>query len=387
MRKVFAKTRSRAIHAAQFLSMVLAISSAHGAQPHATHKAALPKGPFTEAERQQFVALDPIDTHTHIFHPSPAFTAMLNRLNLHIIDILVIDNHGNNKASASLPLQRAAALKVIEPNQDRMKLCTTFDPFQFNDPGFADHAIAQINSDFAHGAIAVKIWKNVGMQLKNGQGKYVLPDDPRLQPIYKDIAEHHATLIAHLADPDTLWAPPDPKADDYSFYMQEEPWWYMYGKQGVNAKETILKARDHILEMNPTLRVVGAHLGSLEASFQALGEHFDRYPNFAVDTAGRIPYFEMLPREQAIAFITKYQDRLIYATDNDKEFFPPANSRQAEKFWENAYAHQWRYLATNDTVTYQGKPVQGLALPMPILRKLYRDNALKWFPGLSAVTH
>jgi hypothetical protein len=33
-------------------------------------------------------------------------------------------------------------------------------------------------------------------------------------------------------------------------------------------------------------------------------------------------------------------------------------------------------------VEYQGKPVQGLALPLPILRKLYHDNAIKWFPGL-----
>jgi len=67
---------------------------------------------------------------------------------------------------------------------------------------------------------------------------------------------------------------------------------------------------------------------------------------------------------------------------NGREFAPPANARRAERFWENAYADQWRYLATNDTVEYQGKPVQGLALPLPILRKLYHDNAIKWFPGL-----
>jgi predicted TIM-barrel fold metal-dependent hydrolase len=164
--------------------------------------------------------------------------------------------------------------------------------------------------------------------------------------------------------------------------MEEEPWWYMYNKKGVHSKQEILRARDHILAMNPTLRVVGAHLGSLEADFKDLGDHFDRYPNFAVDTAGRIPYFEMMPREEAIAFITKYQDRLIYATDNDHEFFPESEAKGTEEFWESAYANQWRYLATNDTVEYQGKPVQGLALPTTILRKLYHDNAVKWFPGV-----
>jgi predicted TIM-barrel fold metal-dependent hydrolase len=114
----------------------------------------------------------------------------------------------------------------------------------------------------------------------------------------------------------------------------------------------------------------------------SLGEHFERYPNFAVDTAGRIPYFEMMNRDAAITFITKYQDRLIYGTDNDFEFYPQGKAKQAEQLWEEAYANQWRYLATEEWVVYHGKKVQGLALPLPILRKLYHDNAVKWFPGV-----
>jgi len=301
-------------------------------------------------------------------------------LNVRLIDIVVVDDHG--KRPATLSTQRAGALSVIEQNEDRMKLCTSFDPYKFNTSSFTEKAIAEINRDFSHGAIAVKIWKNVGMEIKDSAGKYVLPDDPRFQPIYQDIAVHNKTLIAHLADPDTLWAAPNPKADDYSYYMEEEPWWYMYNKPNVNSKASILKARDHMLEMNPTLRVVGAHLGSLEASFADLGAHLDRYANFAVDMAGRIPYFKMMPRQEAIAFITRYQDRLIYATDNDHEFYPARNRGRAKMFWEEAYADQWRYLATDDMVEYQGKAVQGLALPPSVLRKIYHDNAVKWFPGI-----
>jgi len=308
------------------------------------------------------------------------FDDLLRRLNLHLIDIVVVDDHG--KKPATLSGQRTSALRVIVRNEDRMKLCTSFDPYKFNSPSFTEDAVAEMNDDFNRGAIAVKIWKNVGMEIKDPAGKYVLPDDPRFDGVYKDIAAHNKTLIAHLADPNTLWAPPDPKADDYSYYMEEEPWWYMYNKPGVNSKETILKARDHILEENPTLRVVGAHLGSMEASFADLAAHFDRYPNFAVDMAGRVPYFKMMPRAEAIAFITKYQDRLIYATDNDHEFYPPGKAKRAGRDWEEAYADQWRYFATNDVVEYQGKPVQGLALPASILRKIYHDNALRWFPGI-----
>jgi predicted TIM-barrel fold metal-dependent hydrolase len=339
------------------------------------------RGPFTASELELFVALNPIDAHTHIYHPAPIFNEMINRLNLHLIDILVIDNHGH-KPMALLPTERAAAMKVIDQNKDRMKLCTSFDPYPFRNPDFARSAVKEMNQDFANGAVAVKIWKNVGMQLKDSKGNYVLPDDPIFEPIYKDIAAHNKTLIAHIADPNTLWEPPNPKADDYSYYMEEEPWWYMYKKPGAYSKERLLKARDHILEMNPTLRVVGAHLGSMEANFDDLRARFDRYPNFAVDMSGRIPYFKMMPRDKAIAFITRYQDRLIYGTDNDHEFYPADKAVQAESDWEEAYADQWRYLATNDTVEYQGKKVEGLALPLSILHKLYHDNALQWFPGI-----
>jgi len=363
---------------ALFAAIACSVKSTRGAE------AATPKvtsGPFSAAELQQFAALDAIDTHVHIFHPSPLFHAMINRLNLHVIDILVVDNH-HGQMSASLAMQRDAARSVLAQDPERVKLCTTFDPYAFSQPDFADHANREMNDDFAEDAIAVKIWKNVGMQIKDKEGRYILPDNPLFEPLYKDIADHNKTLIAHLADPDTLWAPPNPDADDYSYYMEEEPWWYMYHKPGAPTKQEILRARDHVLEMNPTLRVVGAHLGSLEADLHSLGEHFEHYPNFAVDTAGRIPYFEMLDRDAAIAFITKYQDRLIYGTDNDFEFYPRRKAKQSERLWEEAYANQWRYLATHDWVVYHGKRVQGLALPLPVLRKLYHDNAVKWFPGV-----
>jgi predicted TIM-barrel fold metal-dependent hydrolase len=339
-------------------------------------------GPFNELELKQFASLEPIDTHVHNFHASPVFNALINRLNLRMIDVLVIDSHDAVPLSKSLPLQREAALSVIDQNQSRMKLCTTFNPYDFNHSDFAENAVRGLNQDFANGAIAVKIWKNIGMEIKNAKGQYILPDDPKFDPIYADIEAHGKTLIAHVADPNTIWAPPDPKADDYDYYMVEAPWWYMYTKPGAPSKESLLKARDHILEKHPHLRLVGAHTGSMEANLDDLGAHFDRYPNLAVDLAGRVVYFEMMQRDKAIAFITKYQDRLIYGTDNDHEFAPAANEKQSAKDWEEAYANQWRFLATNDVVEYQGKPVKGLALPAPILRKLYHDNAKRWFPGI-----
>ncbi len=48
--------------------------------------------PFSAKELQQFTALNPIDTHTHVYQSAPELVALLERLNLHILDIIVPRN-------------------------------------------------------------------------------------------------------------------------------------------------------------------------------------------------------------------------------------------------------------------------------------------------------
>ncbi|MGH9700368.1 MAG: amidohydrolase family protein, partial [Candidatus Acidiferrales bacterium] len=164
-----------------------------------------------------FAAIEPIDTHTHAFHNDPAFAAMLTRLHLHLLDIIVADDHNIFR---SLVTERASARAFIAGTDGHAILCTTFDPFSFEKPGFAGRAIQQINDDFSRGAVAVKIWKNIGMEIKKTDGTYVMPDDPIFEPIYQDIAAHHKTLIAHLAEPSSCWEPPNPQSPDYSYYKE-----------------------------------------------------------------------------------------------------------------------------------------------------------------------
>lgn len=339
-------------------------------------------GPFSSQELQEFAALSPIDTHTHVFKSDPVFYALLKRLNLHILDITLVDR--SDPDTTDLARETKNAWDVVRGSDGYVAYCSTFDPFKFGQRNFAQQSIRKINSDFAKGAVAVKIWKNVGMQLKDAKGNYVMPDNPAFEPIFKDIAAHNKTLIAHLADPSTIWEPPNPAAFDYSYYTHH-PKLYMYGKKGVPSKAQILEARDVILQRNPDLRMVGAHLGSMEADFHQLAQHLDQYPNFAVDLAARMDYVATQPHADIIAFITKYQDRLIYGTDNG--FGRTQDAQKAVATWEDRYAKDWRFFATNDTVDYKGHKVRGLALPQPILRKIFHDNAVKWFPGILSPTH
>ena len=325
-----------------------------------------------------FTSLDPIDAHTHISQTSFAFTGMLERLHVHVLDILYVDN--NDPFHSSLERQKEDAQNFLASSAERAQLCTTFDPFQVNDANFAKTAIGGLNEDFERGAVAAKVWKNIGMEILSA-GQYLMPDDPLLQPIYRDIAEQDKTLIIHAADPDIAWTA---GASDRHYYANN-PQWDMFKKPGAPEKKTILAARDHLVAMNPGLRVIGAHFGSMEDDLDDLAIRLDLYPNFAVDTAARIMSLGRQPREKVRAFMIKYQDRILYGSDF--HYHSGTAGMEAAHSWEVQYAIEWRYFSSDDVFEYEGLKVRGLNLPLPVLRKLYHDNAVKWIPGIVKSQH
>ena len=333
---------------------------------------------FSDAELQKFATLLPIDGHTHIYRYTPEYIALLNRLHMHTLDIMVVSDNAHAERK-DLVRESNDVFNLAHKSGHRVFACTTFDAYRFNDRDFAAHAIIGLNQAFAQGAIAAKVWKNIGLEVKDSKGNYILPDNPTLTPIYRDITAKHMTLIMHIADPDTAWLPPNSHATDQSYYV-EHPEWYMYKIAGAPSKEQVLAARDHVLRDNPNLRVVGAHLGSMEADFGRIAATLDRYPNFAVDLTARMPYIMKLPRTEAIAFFKKYQDRLIYGTDDT--LYPDADVQEFIRDAENTYARDWRFLSTDATFSVRGIESQGLALPESILQKIYHDNAVHWYPGM-----
>jgi predicted TIM-barrel fold metal-dependent hydrolase len=324
-----------------------------------------------------FAAIEPVDTHVHAFQTDPAFTDLMARLQLHVLDICVADTHGIYN---DLATEVARAKGFVKSSSGHAKLCVTFNPFTFQQKDFAQHTVKQLQQEFADGAIAVKIWKNIGMELKTADGKYVMPDDPAFAPIYRAIAAENKTLVAHVAEPSSCWQPPNPDSPDYDYY-KENPEWYMYLHPDHPRKEVILAARDHLLEENPKLRVVGAHLGSMETDVDEIARHFDRYPNFAVDTAARMEYLMIQPREKVRNFLIKYQDRVVYGTD--LEFLANETTPEALKDWQDTYARDWKFLATDQMLQLRGRAIEGLNLPEPVLRRLFHDNAVRWIPGIA----
>jgi hypothetical protein len=317
-----------------------------------------------------------VDTHVHIHRDAPALLTAIKETNWHGLDIVVCPASGGETFDLEEKLRATA--KVSRDSGGTLAWASTFDARGFEDRDFSERTIARLRQSFADGAIGVKIWKNIGMSIKARTGAYLLPDDPALRPIYDLILKADRTLVAHLAEPNGAWLPLDAKNPELRYYSNN-PQWHMYGKAGAPVKEDILKARDRLLALYPKLRVVGCHLGSDEDDLGRLAKRLDAFPNFAVDTAARIRYFARGERDGVRQFLTRYQDRVLYATDYSlREAEPAAAARSLQV----VHDRDWAFFAGADSMEYDGKPTRGLALPEAILRKLFRENALRWLPGI-----
>ena len=86
------------------------------------------------------------------------------------------------------------------------------------------------------------------------------------------------------------------------------------------------------------------------------------------------------PRAKVRNFLIKYQDRVLYGTD--LEFLNNESTPEALKDWQETYARDWKFLATDQILEYKSRRIEGLNLPKPVLRRIYHDNAVRWFPGI-----
>ena len=85
-------------------------------------------GGFSPQELQSFTSLEPIDTHTHVRRSDPRFDAMLNRLNVHVLDIILVDDR--NPEENDLRAERDAALNFIRGSRRARSFVHLFRPIQ-----------------------------------------------------------------------------------------------------------------------------------------------------------------------------------------------------------------------------------------------------------------
>lgn len=303
-----------------------------------------------------------IDLHTHYFAPRGYLLPMLTRWHARA----VILNYSMDQPDSLVRRRWADLLALAHGSSGRLLLATTFDPGAIAHPGFAPQTLAQLQRDLADGAVMLKVWKDLGLGIRDPTGHFVQIDDPRLQPIWDFLAARDIPALVHTADPREGWRPLDPSSPNYH-YFRAHPEHYPYLHPEVPSWDTVIAARDRWLARNPGLIVIGAHFGSMADDLGGLSRCLDSFPNFNVDVADRLADIERLPVERVRQFFLAYHDRILFGTDNSivepEGEMPPAALRREEHETERAYARWWAYTSRT------------LRLPAPVLAEFYSGNA------------
>lgn len=350
---------------AMLLAGLLAVSVAYAEQP-----------PYQDSD---FTKVEKIDAHVHLHGPLPTFLSRAIADNFRVLTINV-----NYSDFPPLPDQYRDALALRAAHPDRVAFATTFDAAGSDQPDWEQRVKRQLTEALDAGAVAVKVWKDIGMQQRDADGRAVMIDDARFTPIFRMLEQRGTVVLGHLGEPRNAWLPlSEMTIDGDRQYFKEHPQYHMAIHAEWPTYEEQLAARDRLLDRHPKLRFVGVHLASLEWSVDRIGEFLNRYPNASVDLAARLSHLQLqasVDRDKVRRFFLQFQDRILYATDIACQ--GPREDSACAAQMEEAWHDDWRFLSSADTLRSAEfeAPFRGLALPRDVIDKIYSGNARRLFP-------
>lgn len=330
---------------------------------------------FTMAD---FARVEKIDAHVHVNSADPAFIDQAGADNFKLLTVNV-----DYPDFPPIDDQQNCALIHKQNHPDAIAIAATFSMTGWDDPDWQARVIKHLDDSFSKGAVAVKVWKNIGMEFRPNDGKLVMIDDPKFDAIFTHIQQQQRVLIGHQGEPKNCWLPiEEMTVNNDKGYFKNHPQYHMFLHPEMPSYEDQMSGRDRMLEKNREIHFMGAHLASLEWSVDEIAKFLDRFPNATVDLAarmGQVQYQSSRDREKVRSFFIKYQDRILYATDLTQE--PNANPDEFKKEVHEKWLDDWKYLNTDSTmnVPQLDESFQGLALPKTVVERIYRLNAQRVF--------
>ncbi|PZQ90848.1 MAG: amidohydrolase [Leifsonia xyli] len=231
---------------------------------------------------------------------------------------------------------------------------------------------ASLDDSAARGARGLKIWKNLGLTVRDSAGALILPDDPRIVAVVTRAGELGLPVLIHTADPKAFFEPLDARNERIDELMQMKEWWF--GDPTVHPSfDGLLLAHRRLVEACPAVRFIGAHAGCAAEDLDLVERLLEDCPNYTIDIGGRMAELGRQPRRFR-QLLERHPDRVLFGTD-----IYPATAEQ--------YRLHFRFLETDDEafayapdseVPPQGRwTVSALGLPAEILERVYRANALR----------
>jgi predicted TIM-barrel fold metal-dependent hydrolase len=309
-----------------------------------------------------------VDVHNHvndaqgIEDPIPLARVLEGMDNTNVKTVVILTGMWGEK------LQRVLDT-MVKPYPGRFIVFSQIDWSKIDDANFSQEMVAQLDDAVSRGARGLKILKDLGLGVKDKTGKLISVDDPRLDPIFEDCGRLGIPVSLHVSDPEAFFHPIDNTNERYEELIAH-PDWRFYGSQ-FPSKLSILEARDRILARHPHTTFVALHMANWPENLDYVSAELDRYPNMMVEFGAREAELGRQPR-RAREFFLKYQDRIMFGTDNGMD--------------EEMYRNHFRWLETADEYfDYWGYPGQGrwkiygMELPDSVLQKVYHRNAEQLF--------
>jgi len=191
--------------------------------------------------------------------------------------------------------------------------------------------------------------------------------DAFFKAIFAKIEELGLYLLIHVSDPD-LW---------YEKVYQPVS---RYG-----TKREHLDDFEEVLSSFPKLKVLHAHFGGQPEDLENLSRWFDSYPNYYIDTSSARWMARELGRypDKAREFFIKYSDRILFGTDLVQDRNEPISTYYRTRYitFQALLETSIRDLALPfpDPENNNNTKINGLDLPLDVLKKIYWENANKVF--------
>lgn len=232
---------------------------------------------------------------------------------------------------------------------------------------FPEWAAARLRAQKERGAQGLKIWKGLGLQVRDPGGQLVEVDDRRLIPIWQTAGEIGLPVIIHVADPVAFFDPIDETNERWEELGEHSDW--AFTSPPYPPFLHIMESLANLVGRHPDTIFIGAHVGCYAENLGWVGNMLDHCPNYYVDISARIGELGRQPYT-ARRFFLRYADRILFGSDMGPE--------------PEAYRIIYRFLETEDEyfnyntgpIPKQGRwYVHGLHLPNEVLEKVYFRNA------------
>src|ERR1700728_2104901 len=232
---------------------------------------------------------------------------------------------------------------------------------------FVDLTLDRLERLGGQGAKGIKFWKNLGLSVRDRSGELLRVDDERLAPIFDKAADLGIPVMFHIADPDAFFLPVDAHNERFE-ELAAHPDWSFHGAQ--YSKKELLDQRDRVIARHPKTTFVAAHVAECGENLGRARELLEKYPNVVLDISARVSELGRQPYSSRALFLD-FPDRILFGSDLVPE--------------ESMYRLYYRFLETADEyfdypshASRQGRwQIHGIHLPEDILRKVYRENALR----------